>query len=332
MSKMKISANSIIDSAKEALKIEADAILSMMDRLDERFEQAVDAIYACKGRVIVTGIGKSGLIARKIASTFASTGTPSFFVHPSEGIHGDLGMIVKEDLVLALSHSGETEELASILPLIKRQGNLLIAMTGYVNSSLAKRSDLVLDVQVQQEACPLGLAPTASTTASLAMGDALAVALLKKRGFKAEDFALFHPGGSLGKRLLVKVSDLMRVGDELPRIQVSDLMKDAICEITTKKLGVTTVVDQKGTFQGIITDGDLRRFFEKEMGQKNDPLSKKAGDVMTKHPKTIEEDALAAKALQVMEKYSITSMVIIDSSDVPIGIIHLHDILKAGVV
>ncbi len=332
MSKMKISANSIIESAKETLKIEAQAILSMMDRLDERFEKAVDAIYNCKGRVIVTGIGKSGLIARKIASTFASTGTPSFFVHPSEGIHGDLGMIVKEDLVLALSNSGETEELASILPLIKRQGNLLIAMTGFVNSSLAKRSDLVLDVQVQQEACPLGLAPTASTTASLAMGDALAVALLKKRGFKAEDFALFHPGGSLGKRLLVKVSDLMRVGDELPRVQVSDLMKDAIFEITSKKMGVTTVVDQQGTLQGIITDGDLRRFFEKEMGQKNDSLSKKAGDVMTKHPKTIEEDALAAKALQVMEKYSITSMVIIDSSDVPIGIIHLHDILKAGVV
>jgi arabinose-5-phosphate isomerase len=329
---MKTKENALIETARKTLKVEAEAILSLMDRVDESFEKAVEAVFACKGRVVVTGIGKSGIIARKIASTLASTGTPAFFVHPAEGVHGDLGMIVREDLILALSNSGETEELATILPLIKRQGNCLIAMTGQLTSSLAKRSDIVLDVGVQQEACPLGMVPTASTTAALAMGDALAVALLNKRGFQAEDFALFHPGGSLGKRLLLKVSDLMHVEDEIPKVKEEDLMKEAICEISAKKLGVTSVVDKEGILKGIITDGDLRRFFEKEMGGRGDPLSMKAGEVMSPGVKTIEADALAARAVQIMERHSITSLIIVDERREPVGVIHLHDLLKAGVV
>jgi len=329
---MKTKENSLIETAKNTLKVESDAILSLMDRVDEHFEEAVEILYGCKGRVVVTGMGKSGIIARKIAATFASTGTPAFFVHPAEGIHGDLGMIVRDDVVLALSNSGETEELATLLPLIKRQGNLLVAMTGCPGSFLAERSDVVLDVSVEKEACPLGMAPTASTTAALAMGDALAAALLSKRGFKTEDFALFHPGGTLGKRLFLKVSDLMHAGEEIPKIAEEDLMKEAIYEISAKKLGVTTVVDEKGVLLGIITDGDLRRFFGREIGRTEDPLSVPAKEVMSNGARTIEAEALAAKAVQVMEKHSITSLVIVDPKHVPVGIIHLHDLLKAGVV
>jgi arabinose-5-phosphate isomerase len=329
---MKTRDKDIIASARETLKIEAEAIMALHDNLDETFERAVEAILECRGRVVVTGMGKSGIIARKIASTFASTGTPALFVHPAEGVHGDLGMIVKGDAVLALSNSGETEELSIILPLIKRQGNTLIALTGDTHSTLAKRSDIVLNVAVKREACPLGLAPTASTTASLAIGDALAVALLKKRGFKAENFALFHPGGVLGKKLLLKVSDLMHVGEEIPRVNEKDLMKEAICEISAKKLGITTVLDDEGKLKGIITDGDLRRFFEKEMALRNDPLSRRAGDVMTQGAKTIEADALAAKAVQVMEQYAITALVVVEAGDIPVGVVHLHDLLRAGVV
>ncbi len=329
---MKTKDSTVIASARETLRIEAEAILALHDRLDENVEKAVEAILACQGRVVVTGMGKSGIIARKIASTFASTGTPALFVHPAEGLHGDLGMIVKGDVVLALSNSGETEELAVILPLIKRQGNKLIAFTGDLHSALAKRSDIVLHVGAKQEACPLGLAPTASTTVALAMGDALAVALLKKRGFKAENFALFHPGGTLGKKLLLKVSDVMHEGDTMPRVRMADLMKDAIYEISAKKLGMTTVLDDGGRLMGVITDGDLRRFFEKGMEQATDLLSVKAGDVMTKGSKTIEADALAAKAVQVMEQYAITALVVVEAGDIPVGIVHLHDLLKAGVV
>ncbi len=329
---MKTKENSLIETAKNTLKIESDAILSLMDRVDEHFEEAVEILYGCKGRVVVTGMGKSGIIARKIASTFASTGTPAFFMHPAEGIHGDLGMIVRDDVVLALSNSGETEELSTLLPLIKRQGNLLLAMTGCPRSFLAERSDVVLDVSVEKEACPLGMAPTASTTAALAMGDALAAALLGKRGFKTEDFAFFHPGGALGKRLFLKVSGLMHVGEEIPRVTEKDLMKEAICEISAKKLGVTTIVDSAGTLKGVITDGDLRRFFGREIGRSGDLLSMKAQEVMSKGAQTIEAEALAAKAVQVMEKHSITSLVIVDPHNVPVGIIHLHDLLRAGVV
>jgi arabinose-5-phosphate isomerase len=329
---MKAKERTILESARQTLTIEAEAIVAMRTRLDERFEQAVEAIYQCQGRTVVTGMGKSGIIGRKIASTFASTGTPALFVHPAEGVHGDLGMILKKDLVLALSNSGETEELSILLPLIKRQGNVLIAMTGDSHSTLAKKSDVVLDVVVAREACPMNLAPTASTTASLAMGDALAVALLEKRGFKPEDFALFHPGGRLGRKLLLRVADVMHVGDAVPRVRKTDMMREAICEISAKKLGMTTVVDESGRLQGIVTDGDLRRLFQRDIGHQSDPLSTKAGDVMTRGAKTIDADALAAKAVQVMEQHSITALVIVDASEAPVGVIHLHDLLKAGVV
>ncbi len=329
---MKAKERTILESARQTLTIEAEAIMAMRARLDERFEQAVEAIYLCQGRTVVTGMGKSGIIARKIASTFASTGTPALFVHPAEGVHGDLGMILKKDVVLAISNSGETEELSILLPLIKRQGNVLIAMTGDAHSTLAKKSDVILDVVVAREACPMNLAPTASTTASLAMGDALAVALLEKRGFKPEDFALFHPGGRLGRKLLLRVADVMHVGDAIPLVLDSDMMREAICEISAKKLGMTTVVDASGRLQGIITDGDLRRLFQRESGRGSDPLSRRAGEVMTRGAKTIEADALGAKAVQIMEQHAITSLVIVDASQTPVGVIHLHDLLKAGVV
>jgi arabinose-5-phosphate isomerase len=272
-------------------------------------------------------MGKSGFIASKIAATLASTGTPAFFLHPAEGIHGDLGMVVKGDVVVAISNSGETEEIVNLLPSIKRLGVKLISLVGNLNSTLAKLSDVCLDVSVAEEACPLGLAPTASTTAALAMGDALAVALLQNRGFKKEDFALFHPGGSLGRRLLIKVKDLMHVGPEVPQVRAEALMKDAILEITSKKLGVTAVVDDRGGLIGVLTDGDLRRALERG----GNILPHGISQYMTRDPKVIDEEELAAKALQVMEHYAITSLLIIDSRRQVKGILHLHDILKAGV-
>jgi len=280
--------------------------------------------------VVVTGVGKSGIIGRKIASTLSSTGTPAFFLHPTEALHGDLGMLEPEDCVLAISKSGETEELLQILPVIKRQGNKLIAMTGNPFSSLAKAADVVIDVSVRQEACPLGLAPTASTTATLAMGDALAVVLLRSRGFKIEDFARVHPRGALGKRLLLKVRDLMHVGDEFPGVHEDASMKEVLLEMTSKRLGVTAVMDGGGRLVGVITDGDLRRALERFP----DLLQRRAKDVMTRNPKGIEADALAAEALRRMEEHAITSLFVFErpGDRSPIGIIHLHDILKAGVV
>lgn len=319
----------LIEQAKRVLRIEAEAISSMIERIGEDFLKAVEMLYSCEGRVVVTGMGKSGIIGKKIAATLASTGTPALFLHPAEGVHGDLGMITKGDVLLAISNSGETEELNRILPLIKRLNVRLISMTGGMNSTLAKASDVVLDVGVKEEACPLGLIPTASTTAALAMGDALAVALLEKRGFKEEDFAFFHPGGTLGKRLLLKVEDLMHRGKEIPKVREDTIMKDTILEISSKKLGMTSVVDSKGRLCGIITDGDLRRWLEKGEA---DIFKTKAKDVMTKNPKTIEGDALAAKAVSIMEHYSITSLIIVNKERRPEGIIHLHDLLKAGVV
>ncbi|OGL45752.1 MAG: D-arabinose 5-phosphate isomerase, partial [Candidatus Schekmanbacteria bacterium RBG_16_38_11] len=292
------------------------------------FIKAVDILFYCRGRVVVTGIGKSGWIGNKIAATFASTGTPAFFLHPAEGGHGDIGMVMKNDVMLAISNSGETREINDLLPPIKRLGIKLISMTGNLKSLLAKESDVTLDVRVDKEACPLGLAPTASTTAALAMGDALAISLLKKRGFKKEDYAFFHPGGQLGKKLLLKVDHLMHRGEELPLIHSNDSMKEALLEITSKKLGVTTVVNGKGKLCGIITDGDLRRALEKHQ----DLLLKKAGEIMTTNPKIIKASSLAVEALQVMEKYSITSLVILDKKNMPEGVIHLHDILKTGIV
>jgi arabinose-5-phosphate isomerase len=320
------------EQAKRVLKIEAAAVAALIDRIDERFEQAVEMILDCKGRVVVTGMGKSGLIGKKIAATLASTGTPALFLHPAEGIHGDLGMVTRGDTVIALSNSGETEEIARMLPSLKRLGIKLIALTGNIDSTLAKNSDVVIDVGVKEEACPLGLAPTASTTATLAMGDALAVALLDKRGFKEEDFACFHPGGTLGKKLLLRVRDLMHIGDAIPVVSEATLIKDAIYEISSKKMGVTSVLDRAGKLVGVISDGDLRRWMERTEKAGENLLAKTAKDIMTKNPKVTNRDALAAEAVAIMERNSITCLIVTDREEKPEGVIHLHDLLKAGVV
>lgn len=321
-----------IERAKKVLRIEAEAIQSLIDRIDKRFETAVNLILGCKGRVVVTGMGKSGLIGKKIAATLASTGTPALFLHPAEGIHGDLGMVTRGDIVIAISNSGETDELSRMLPSLKRIGIKIIALTGGQNSTLAKSSDVWIDVGVKEEACPLGLAPTASTTAALAMGDAIAVALLDRRGFREEDFASFHPGGTLGKRLILRVKDLMHTGDAIPKVSEETLVKDAIYEISSKKMGITAVLNASGTLVGVISDGDLRRWMEKTEKTNENLLSKKAAEIMTRKPKVIGKEAMAAEAVAVMEKHSITCLVVADARNGPEGVIHLHDLLKAGVV
>lgn len=318
----------IIDSAKRVLKIESEAVAALIDRINGNFVRVVEELIACQGRVVVTGMGKSGLIGKKIAATLASTGKPAFFLHPAEGIHGDLGMVCRGDLVIAISNSGETQEIIRILPVLKRLNIILISLVGNHRSTLARNSDLFLDISVKEEACSMGLIPTASTTAALAMGDALAIALLEKKGFKEEDFASFHPGGSLGKRLLMKVEDVMHKGDKIPVVSEDTLMKDAIYEISSKKLGVTIVKDKDDRVLGIITDGDLRRLLVKEV----DILHKRAGEVMTRHPKSIDRDSLAAKAVSVMESHKITSLVVADKKGKIEGIVHLHDLLELGVI
>ena len=320
------------ERAKKVLRIEAEAIAALVDRIDESFEQAVELILKCKGRVVVTGMGKSGLIGKKIAATLASTGTPALFLHPAEGIHGDLGMVTRGDTVIALSNSGETEELSKMLPSLKRLGIRIISLTGNPGSTLANNSDVVINVGVKEEACPLGLAPTASTTAALAMGDALAVALLDKRGFREEDFACFHPGGSLGKKLLLRVGDLMHIGNDVPIVTEATLIKDAIYEISSKKMGVTAVISAGGRLTGVISDGDLRRWMEKTEKTGENLLAKKAEEIMTRHPKVANKDSLAAEAVAIMEKHSITCLIVTDAAAKPEGVIHLHDLLKAGVV
>ncbi|PLX86930.1 MAG: D-arabinose 5-phosphate isomerase [Desulfuromonas sp.] len=319
----------MIETARQVLQIEADAVLALQPRIDDSFERAVRIILDCTGRVVVTGMGKSGLISQKIAATMSSTGTPTLFMHPAEGIHGDLGMMTRGDVVIAISNSGETEELCRILPVIKRLGLPLIAMSGNPASTLAMAGDVHLDISVATEACPLGLAPTASTTATLAMGDALAVVLLDERGFNAEDFALFHPGGALGKKLLTRVEDLMHVGPEMPLVSPETLLRDALFEITSKQLGMTGVADD-GRLLGVFTDGDLRRVMEQNLETLQLPI----GEVMSRSPKRILRRNLAAKALQVMESHSITSLFVFEDedSDMPVGVIHLHDLLRAGVV
>ncbi len=318
----------ILEEAKRVIRVEAEALLALADSLNGEFAKAVDMILSSQGRVVVTGMGKSGIICQKIASTLSSTGTPSFFLHPAEGIHGDLGMIMKGDVVIAVSNSGETEEVIRILPVIKRIGAKLISMSGNGASTLAKVADVFLEIAIKEEACPLGLAPTASTTATLAMGDALAVALLVTRGFKAEDFALFHPGGALGKKLILRVEDLMHAGDAVPLVSEEVLMREALFVITSRGLGIAGVVDSHGSLLGVITDGDLRRALEKG----SDILNATAGDLMSRNPKKIAAGDLAAKALQRMEEHSITSLFVFTdtSTDQPVGIIHLHDLLKAG--
>jgi len=317
----------ILKLAERVLRLEAEGILGLVKRLDDGFLRALELLRDCQGRAVVTGIGKSGIIGRKVAATLASVGVPAFFLHPAEGVHGDIGMVARGDVVLAISNSGETEEVLTLLPAIKRLRVPLLVLTGNPNSTLARNGDVVLDVSVAEEACPMDLVPTASTTAALAMGDALAVALLELRGVKPEDFAVVHPGGSLGRRFL-KVEDMMHVGEAVPVVSEGTPVADAILEMTGKRLGATTVVDRAGRLTGIITDGDLRRALQR------DPqvLSKVAREVMSRHPKTIGRDEFAAKALEVMEHHAITQLVIVDARGRPAGIIHLHDILRAKIV
>jgi len=319
---------SSLDVGRRVLDIEARAVQALLQRLDGGFSEAVDLLYRCKGKVVVSGMGKSGLIGQKIAATMASTGTPSFFLHPAEGLHGDLGMLARRDVTIAISNSGETQEILQLLPYMERMGIPVVAIVGRKGSTLAKNSAVVLDVSVAEEACPMGLAPTASTTVALAMGDALAVALLEKRGFKEQDFAKFHPGGTLGRRLLVKVRDLMHKGQEMPQVRETVLASEAILEMSAKKLRMTTVVDRAGALLGIITDGDLRRFL-----QEGGDFSKiTAGALASCHPKMIGPDELAAKAVEMMERYAITTLVVADSAKGIVGVVHLHDLLRHGIV
>ena len=317
----------ILKLAERVLRLEALGILGLVERLDAGFLRALELLRDCQGRVVVTGMGKSGIIGRKVAATLASIGTPALFLHPAEGVHGDIGMVARGDVVLAISNSGETEEVLTLLPAIKRLGVPLIVLTGNPGSTLARNGDVVLDVSVAEEACPMKLVPTSSTTAALAMGDALAVALLELRGLGPEDFALIHPGGSLGRQML-KVEDLMHVGEAVPVVSEETLLAEAILEMTGKRLGATTVVDRSGQLIGIITDGDLRRALQRD----RQALEKAARDVMSRDPKTIGRGELAAKALEVMEHYAITQVIVVDERRCPAGIIHLHDILRAKIV
>lgn len=323
------SRSNAVDVARKVLKAEAEAVLGLIERLNSDFEKAVDMIYSSKGRVVVTGMGKSGLVGKKIAATLASTGTPAFFLHPAEASHGDLGMVTERDIIIAISNSGETGELIGLIPFLKRFGIKLISMTGNPRSTLAKASDIALDISVKEEACPMGIVPTASTTATMAMGDAVAVALLMKRGLNEKDFAFFHPGGSIGKKFFIKVSDLMHTGDRLPVVSLDTPMSKAVIEMSSKRLGHAIVLDKNGRVSGIMTDGDVRRGLEKWGGKLFDLTAKK---IMTRKPKTISGEELAVKALSVMEGSSITALIVSDEKGIPAGIIHLHDILKQGIV
>lgn len=317
-----------LELAKQVLAIEAEAIQSLSARLGQSFLDAVALLLNCKGRVVVSGIGKSGHIARKIASTMASTGTPAYFVHPAEASHGDIGMIARDDVLIALSNSGESAELLTILPLLKRQGARLIAITGDANSALAREADVHLDAHVDKEACPLNLAPTASTTAALALGDALAVALLDAKGFGAEDFARSHPGGALGRRLLTHVRDVMRSGDEVPWVTEEAGFSEAMLEVSKKRLGMTAVLDAGGKVSGIFTDGDLRR----TLAQVDDIRAARIVDIMTHGPRTIGPDKLAAEAVQLMEEHKINALLVVNDDGRLVGALNMHDLFRAKVI
>ena len=313
---------------REVLRIERDALTSLMGRIGPDFDRIINVIYKTKGRVIVTGMGKPGFIAQKISATLSSTGTPSLYLHPAEALHGDLGRVTKDDLILALSNSGETEEIVKFLPIVKKIGAKLIAMTGNVRSTLGKFADYSIDVSVKREACSLGLAPTSSTTAMLAMGDAMAVALLEKKGFKEKDFAFFHPGGILGKRLILKVADIMRKGAANPVVKENTPVKSVLVAITRARAGSASVVDSKGRLVGIFTDGDLRRHVEREPRL----IEKKVRDVMTKNPASIKKEKLAAEAFDILRSKKIDELPVVDDKKRPIGLLDVQDLLKAGLV
>lgn len=316
-----------LDLARKVLQTEAAAIVALVDRIDGAFAEAVERIRLCRGRVILTGMGKSGIVCRKIAATLSSTGTPAFFMHPAEAIHGDLGVLQSDDVVLAMSYSGETEELTRVLETIKRLGATLIALTGDTQSTLARAADVLLDCSVSEEACPMNLVPTASTTAALAMGDALAMAVLVDKGFRPEDFASLHPGGKLGQRLK-RAEQLMHGGEDAPVVALDTPMRDVIYVMSSKGLGMTAVIDQGRRLVGIITDGDLRR----QMTTAADILERRAGELMTRHPITVRRDTLAAEVLALLEQRKITSVVVVDSDERVEGIVHLHDLWRTGMV
>ena len=321
----------MLKHAQDVLRMEAEAILELVPRVDANFAAAISLILECSGRTVITGMGKSGIIGRKMAATFASTGTPSFYLHPAEGIHGDLGMVTADDVVIALSNSGETGEILNILPSLRRIGAKIIAMVGNANSTLAKNSDVVLDVGVEKEACPLGLAPTSSTTAALAYGDAIALALLQKRNFTASQFAVFHPGGSLGRKLLLTVGNIMHKGEENPLVSAETTVQEALFVITDKGLGAVSVVDESGRMLGVLTDGDIRRGLSKGV----DFLQRSVADLMTKAPKYITADKLAAQALHLMESNQpkpITVLPVVDEDMVVVGLLHMTDLVRQGVV
>lgn len=313
---------------QRTIELELETVQNLLKHLDGEFSRACELLLGCRGRVIVTGMGKSGHIGNKIAATLASTGTPSFFVHPGEASHGDLGMFTGDDVVLALSNSGETAEVVTILPLIKRMNAPLISITAKPQSTLSQAADINLHIPVEREACPLGLAPTSSTTAQLVLGDALAIALLEARGFSAEDFAFSHPGGALGRRLLLRVDDIMHTGDDIPVVSANTTVSDALLEVTHKRLGMTTVVNDEGRLLGIFTDGDLRRTLDREIVLHQTPIT----EVMTVHGTTARAGILAAEALQVMQSKQINALIIVDEQDRPIGALNMHDLLKAGVI
>lgn len=317
----------VMTLAQQVFETESQALNHVATKLDDQFIKAVDLLLECNGRVVVIGMGKSGHVGNKIAATLASTGTPAFFVHPGEASHGDLGMITRDDIVIAISNSGETQEVLALLPMLKRFSIQFISMTGKPNSTLAKMATAHLDVGVEKEACPLGLAPTSSTTATLAMGDALAVAVLQCRGFTAEDFARSHPGGTLGKRLLIQVADLMHIGDAVPRVTLDTPLPHAISEMTAKTFGITAIVDDNNILHGVFSDGDIRRV----VGNIENPNARTMQTLMSPGGKTIREEQLAAEALELMEKHKITSLFIVDDNRRLTGIIHLHDLLRAGV-
>lgn len=317
----------IIEKGKKVIKIEGNAIQSLVDNVDSEFVKAVRLISDCKGRVIISGIGKSGIIARKIVSTMNSTGTPALFLHPSDAVHGDVGIMRKEDVVICISYSGATTEIVNLIPIIKRIGVKIISMVGNKYSYLAQNSDVVLNIAVDEEACSLNLAPTSSSTATLVMGDALAITLLEDKNFTKEDFALFHPGGSLGKRLLMRIDEIMVKGEDIPIVKINTSLKDTILTMTKKRLGATCVVDFDNKLAGIITDGDLRRVLQRT----HDLSTLTAQDIMTSKPKVIKRNILAASALEIMEQYNITQLIIIDENNYPIGMTHIHDLVKSGI-